>query len=92
MAFAEDLSDFINTDTPGHAACVINGMSVTGLFDNFYDDPLGMSASQPVLLLNEDDTGAVAAGDAITVAGTSYTVAAVEPDGYGLLRLRLQEA
>lgn len=92
MAFAEDLSVFVNTDTPGWAACVVNSLSVTGLFDNFPTDPLGIATSQPVLLVNEDDTGTVAAGDSITVSGTSYTVREVQPDGLGLTRLILEAA
>lgn len=92
MAFAEDLSVFVNTDTPGWAACVVNSLAVTGLFDSFYDDPLGIATSQPVLWINEDDTGTVAAGASVTVDGTSYTVRSTEPDGLGLTRLILEAA
>lgn len=92
MAFAEDLALFVNDSTPGHAACVINSLAVTGLFDSAFDDPLGIGSSQPVLWVREAATGAIAQGAAITVGAVAYTVREVQPDGFGLTRLTLEKA
>ena len=93
MAFTETLSDFINTDTPGYATCVIGADTVTCLFDDFYQGVLDIAASGPAALVIADDLASVPAyGSSLTVDGTSYTVAGVEPDGTGMLLIKLQEA
>lgn len=75
------------------------GVSVTlgaatfnAIFDDEFTDPLGISASAPVLLGYATDLASAAPGDAITVDGDAYTVTSVEPDGTGMVRLRLREA
>ena len=91
MAFVETLSDFFSTDTPGHATVVIGGATVVGLKDNPYQTGLEIGGSVPVVHVVAADVGSVAYGASLTVDGTSYTVSAVEPDGHGVLMLRLQE-
>lgn len=97
MAFAETLSDFINTDTPGYGVAVIGGVSGTCLFDDAYIDPLGISSSAPAIHIIADDfaaaSPALAYGSSITVDSVAYTVTGIEPDGHGgITVLRLQDA
>lgn len=91
MAFTEDLDDFINADTPGYVLATIGGVSVGGLFDDAYLDPLGMSGSQSSLLCASADVSTAVQGTAVVVNGINYTVGSIQPDGSGMTRLLLQE-
>lgn len=70
----------------------VGGVSVRGIFDDAYADPLGIGGSSPVLLLAATAAPLAAQGDAVVVGSASYTIGAVEPDGTGMTRLRLVEA
>ncbi len=87
MNFVEDLApmfaDFAVTATIGAA-------SVQGIFDTAYADALGMGGYAPVFTCAASDVPTIAAGDAITIGGDAYTVGTVEPDGTGIVRLRLE--
>lgn len=84
--FAPYFVDFGVTATVGLVSC-------RGIFDSTYAAPLGFTAgSSPMLIVEASAVPAVAQGTAVSVAGGSYTVTAVEPDGTGLTVLRLQEA
>ncbi|MBU0752367.1 MAG: hypothetical protein KJ787_13925 [Gammaproteobacteria bacterium] len=89
-AFTEDLTQF--TADFGVAATV-GAVSLTGIFNNAYQDAFGLVAgSSPVLLVVSAAAPSAAVGDSVTVGSTSYTIARVEPDGTGITRLLLQEA
>ena len=77
-----------------NAEAVIGGTTYRVIFDAAYADPLGIAGSSPVAELDAADWTASSAttGDTITVDGDSYTITGVEPDGTGMVRLRLQEA
>lgn len=90
MAFTEDLdaffADFGVSATVGGVACV-------GLFDNAFASVLGFAAgTSPVLIVQAADVPAVAQDQAVVVAGGNYTVTDVEPDGTGLVLLKLDSA
>jgi hypothetical protein len=90
MAFAEDLIPFF---TDFGVSATVGGVACTGIFDNVYAATLGFTAgTQPMLIVMAAAVPSVAQGNAVTVAGGSYTVTALEPDGTGVLLLRLQEA
>lgn len=91
MAFVETLSDFINDDTPGYVLATVGGVSVGGIFDNAYTDPLGFAGSFPALTCASADVSTAAQGTAVVVDGVSYTVAAIKPDGSGITLLQLAE-
>lgn len=83
---ASFFADFGTAVTVGGVACV-------GLFDNGYAQALGfVSGSAPSVVVKAADVPSVAQGAAVTIAAASYTVTAIEPDGAGLVLLRLQEA
>lgn len=90
MSFTEDLTPYF---ADWGVSATIGAATVTGIFDSVYQQALGLVAgSSPQLVIRSADAGSVANGSAVTVAGTSYTVTAIEPDGTGLTILRLQEA
>lgn len=75
-----------------NATAVISSVSRSVLFDNGYAELLGVAGTGPSILGVGSDLSAATQGGSLTVNGTSYTVTAIEPDGTGLTRLRLQEA
>ena len=90
MAFVEDTAPFFSDFG---SSATVGGVSVVGLFDNAYAQTLGFTAgSSPMLIVRAVEVPAVAQGASVIVGGVSYTVTGVEPDGTGLLVLRLQEA
>lgn len=92
MAFVEDLTlffgDFAVTATL-QAVAVTSGVirdaayieALTGVVEGRAPVALGIAAEMP----------AVAQGQALVAGGTAYTVRGVEPDGTGLVLLRLEE-
>lgn len=73
------------------ADATLNGAPVRGIFDNAYGESFGLVASSsPVFRL--PSSIAVATGQTLVIAATTYTVAGIEPDGTGLTLLRLEKA
>lgn len=72
------------------------GSAFGGIFDDGYAPgavgPLGMSSSQPLVVVPADRVPAQPVGVATTVNGVAYVVAAAEPDGVGSIRLVLEVA
>lgn len=79
--FVEDAAAFLS-DFGANAT--INGQSVRCIFENASDDAFAMVASTGPRLLCAD-SAAVAVGNAVSVNGSSYTVAAISPDGTGFM-------
>lgn len=95
MPFAEDLSVFFSTDDFAVAATHNGTTTVNGIFDKLYletDAGIGgVQGNQPVFVCKAADVSAVAHGDTLAISGTTYKVVGVEPDGTGLVLLRLEE-
>ena len=91
MPFAEDLAPFFAPSDFGSAA-LWNGAPVLGIFDRVYLEPIGNSVegTSPVFQCPAASVVGVAQGDTLTIAGDAYTVRGVEPDGTGLVLLRLE--
>ncbi len=90
MAFAEHLTGYF---ADYGTAATVKGAAVTGIFDDAWQDALGLVAgTQPALLLPTASVGSATVGDSVVVGAVSYTIAGMEPDGTGMTRLRLQEA
>lgn len=71
--------------------------SIVGIFDNEYvgvdlDAGVPIESRRPTFLVRAADVPAVAHDDALTVDGTDYVVAGVEPDGTGFVKLVLAVA
>ncbi len=90
--FAEDLDLFFSLETPGSRAAVFAGNDIVVLFDHAYHDAFGVASRNPVAHARESDVPGIAQGSAISIAGAAYTVAALEPDGEGVLMLQLESA
>lgn len=92
--FVEDLSIFINADTPGYTLAKVAGVDVDALFDNGYAlgnvGTSGMASSQPTLTMATALAPANPVGASVVVNLVGYLCAAHEPDGHGLSTLILE--
>ena len=91
---ADDLAAFADTDMPGYAAATVAGFgTVAGLFRARAADAFGIQGSGPEFRCPASLVDGLAQGAAVTIAGTSYTVATVEggddtPVGMALIKLQ----
>jgi len=79
-------------------AATVNGVPVRGMFSAPWTDPrlgsLRTGVVEPTLVLRDVDmaqAGGVAPGNTVAVAGKTFAVAGVEPDGTGFTTLVLRE-
>jgi hypothetical protein len=74
----------------------VNGQAVRGIFDNGFASAevglVGMSSARPMLTLPTAGLSADPVGQTAVVGGTSYLVAAHQPDGTGVSTLMLERA
>lgn len=75
----------------GVAAVRNGGASVTGLFDKAYGEAFGMIAGNDPVFRCPSSVG-MARSDTLVIAGVTYTVIGIEPDGTGLDLCRLEAA
>lgn len=90
MAFVEDRDPFISDFAE---SAVWNGTTtISGLFDNFYFDPMGNIAegSDPRFLVDTDAVVGIDQGDTLVIGSTTYKVRGKEPDGTGFTLLKLE--
>lgn len=87
--FTEDLSAFFNPAEFASPA-TLAGVSVSGIFDNGYDTSLGMSTSNPSVLLPDGSVPTPVVGLLYVRNGTTYAVVEPMPDGTGVTRLVLE--
>lgn len=89
---ADDFAQFIHPDMPGYRLATIDGTSVGGLFRAPYAESFGLvPAESPSFLALSSELAAVSPGDGVDIAGASYLVASVRPngdDGLTLLELK----
>lgn len=93
MAFTEDLSQFF-VEADFAQAATLNGVAVTGIFDNSYITgavgPAGMASTGPIFTLPTADVPASPVGKTLVTGGVTYTVAEHQPDGTGVSALMLE--
>ena len=88
--FTEDLSVFFNV-TEMATAATLNGVAVTGIYDNEYAlQEFGGSASSPSFLMASSAVPATPVGMALVIGATTYKVVETIPDGTGVTMLRLR--
>lgn len=96
-AFAA-LETSVNNAVMAHlsnATATLNGVEVVGMFDNSYhagDIGIGMASTQPAFTTLTAHVTGEAVGQLLVIHGTSYYVAAHEPDGTGMSLLLLEVA
>lgn len=108
MAFTEDLSDFINDDTPGYVLATLDGVDVAGIFDSGTASGLNnmMLGTNPTFTCTKADSEKYSSlsgystvekamdprGKTLVVNSVSYTVRESKPDGTGMTVLELEKA
>lgn len=92
MAFTEDLSDFINDDTPGYVRVTFGGAEVGGLFNEPSAQAFGyVEGGKPTFTCKTSDVPGIKRGDAVTINSTAYVVGgAPRPDGTGMTAIPLE--
>lgn len=92
MAFTEDLTPFFNEDDFAVAA-TLQGVAVSGILDEEYVEPLGnvVEGRHPIFQCRASDVPSVAHGQSLVVGARTFKVRGVEPDGTGIMLLRLEE-
>ena len=92
MAFAEDLDAFFSTDDFAVDA-TLAGVAVKGIFDEPYLEPLDnrVEGAAPSFTLKEAAAPSVAQGQTLVIGARTFKVRGVEPDGTGVVWLRLEE-
>jgi hypothetical protein len=96
MPFPEDLSVFFSTAMFASSGSLVVGTSTTsvaGIVDNEYADPFGniVQGSSPRFTCSAATVPGVKHGDTLIVNALTYKVRGVEPDGTGLVVLRLEQ-
>lgn len=88
MALVEDFDAFMVDFGEG---VTIAGAAQVGIFDKVFQQQFGMvQGSDPVLVIKDSALGSAVEGSAVVVRSVNYTIAAIEPDGYGLTLLQLE--
>lgn len=89
--FAEDTAPYFDADTGFAQACVFStGLTASCIFDNSYVDQLGAAGTSPQLVGSTAALATIVRGHTVVVAGVTYTVVNVEPDGTGITTLQLR--
>jgi hypothetical protein len=91
MAFTEDLSPFFDTDEFAVSALWNGTTTVPVIFDNAYDEGIGMAALLPIVTGKAADFPGVAAGQTLLINGVTYKIDTPQPDGTGLVTLILKK-
>jgi hypothetical protein len=98
MAFAEDLSTFLDVDGFAVTAQATTRfgevVQLQVIFDNGYAAGLGgvMASTTPSILAQSSNVQDLAPGSSVTVLGSDWTVAEIQPDGTGMTLLLLEKA
>lgn len=97
MAFVEDMSDFINPETPGYVVATVGGQNLEALKDAPYMQAeigaAGFAARERLLYAADSSLTAlsVAVNTSIVVDGVTYKVADLQPDGTGMTTVVLKK-
>lgn len=93
MPFTEDLTPFFETADFATAATYNGATTVNGIFDREYIEPLGniVEGTAPVFMCALADLPSVDHDDTLLIGATTYKVKGVEPDGTGVVLLRLEK-
>lgn len=90
MPFAEDFSDFFDTDDFATQATYGAGLTVNGIFEKDYQEDLNIPGLRPVFTCAESDIPTLDVNETITIDSTVYTVGEKQPIDNGLVRLILR--
>ena len=68
-----------------------SGLTVAVIFDDDYQDPMGIEASGPMAQGKASDFTGVIHGDTLTISSVVYKITNTQPDGNGWITLRLRK-
>lgn len=83
MSYEENLAEFFGADDPGVVAATLAGATILGHLRNAYQEANGVSARAPVFECLASSIGDSDIGQAIVIAGVSYTIRNVEEQDDG---------
>lgn len=90
MAMTEDLSVFFDEDAFAVSA-VLDGTTISVIFDREYAQAFdGIASTAPVATAPGASVSAATTASVLVVAGNTYRVRSVQPDGTGVSRLILE--
>ena len=91
----EDLTAFFDIGEFADVAIIkasSETLTVNGIFDNGFQEVLGMGGSKPTFLCVESDVVKAKIRHQLAVNSKSYLIAEKEPDGTGLTTITLEKA
>jgi hypothetical protein len=97
MPFDEDLDEFLDVDEFADGAIYTptggSSSTVLGIFDDGYLEQFGGSVEDaaPTFLCKASSVPNLAQGDAFIIRGVTYESFGNEPDGTGMVRIRLEK-
>lgn len=96
--FTEDLAEFLRTEDFAVSATYTQtgqqARTINGLFDNSYLETSyepGTQSAQPFFTCRSADVSAAVHGEPLVISGANYKIRGIEPDGFGLTRLKLEK-
>jgi hypothetical protein len=89
----ESLTHYFSDTTAGTVEAIWSGSTepIRAIFDNAYFDVLGIASRQPRIIAIESSMPGLTVHQLITVADQAYSIEGIEPDGHGLVTLRLEK-
>ena len=92
LQFLKDfgVSNCTFTDTSAGTTATITAMLRNEYFEVEVDGEIGVESSEPFANVRSSDLPNIAQGDTLSISGTTYTVVSVQPDGEGIINLRLR--
>ena len=92
MPFTEDFDAFLDEDEHATAAVFSRtGSTVNVIFDAAYKDPLGIESAGIMATGKVSDFTGIVPGDTLTINSVAYRISGSEPDGTGMISIRLRE-
>lgn len=98
MAMTEDFSDFLDVDEfavtaiyteQDYAHPSVNSVNINGIADFEFDEYGERATKKPTFLCAEDSFSNLQKGDKLTHSDVDYQIVEWEPDGTGLIELKL---
>ena len=91
MMFTEDITAFFDTDDFAVDA-TLQGVAVKGIFDEGYVEPLGnvVEGAAPQFQCAAASVPSVAHGQSLVIGARTFKIVGIEPDGTGVVILRLE--
>jgi len=95
MTFKTDIIDDIDTILVDWDDVIWNGVIYKGIFHNEYEAASlfegEIESKNPFVQVRESDFSAITHADTVTINSVVYKIMAIEPDGMGMMVLKLSK-